>query len=78
MTDDVEFPADESEEEPGRVMGSYSGTLTLRDPRSWDVSRANRPIEPPMLTVEAIEKVIDEALTAAGFAVKVSLVRTDR
>lgn len=68
---------DETPDEPGRVMGSYSGRITLRDPRSWDVSRANRPIEPDMLTVAAIEKVIDEALTAAGFAVTVDLVRTD-
>lgn len=77
MTDDTELPETEPEE-PGRIMGSYSGRITLRDPRSWDVSRAGRPIEPGPLTVQAIEDIINAALSEAGFAVTVELVRTDQ
>lgn len=66
------------EEEPGIVVGSYTGMIVLRDPRSWDVSRANRPIVPEPPSVKDIEEAIDSALTARGFAVTVRLVRTDR
>lgn len=78
MTDFAEKSEDETPEEPGDVVGSYTGTIVLRDPRSWDVSRANRPIEPDALTVVALEEAIDKAITALGYAVTVRLTRTDR
>jgi hypothetical protein len=67
-----------TDEKPGRIIANLSGRITLRDPISWDVSRANRPIEPTEPTVSEVEQVIIDALTAHGFAVTVELTRTDK
>lgn len=66
------------DEKPGRIIASLSGRITLRDPISWDVSRANRPIEPGEPTVSEVEAAIIDKLTELGFAVTVELTRTDK
>lgn len=78
MTDDPGIPTDPAPdpEEPGRVISGFTGRITLRDPRNWDVSRANRPIEPPDMTVIEAEETIREAFEAKGYAVGIELTKT--
>jgi len=66
------------DDKPGRIIASLSGRIVLRDPVSWDVSRANRPIEPAEPTVSEVEAAIIDVLTERGFAVTVELTRTDK
>lgn len=66
------------DDEPGRIIANLSGRITLRDPISWDVSRANRPLEPAEPTVSEVEQAIIDALTERGYAVTVELTRTDK
>lgn len=63
--------------ERGRKIASVMGRVTLYDPRGWDVSRANRPIEPAEISVQRIEEVITKAFEAEGYAVGIEMTRTD-
>ena len=71
--EDLPADGDDAIEQPGEVVGSYTGTIVLRDPRGWDVSRANRPIVPAAPSVKELQEAIDKALTDLGYSVKVRL-----
>lgn len=74
-SDDGDEPLDEPK---GQMIGSYMGTVVLRDPIAGDVSRAGRPLVPMEPTVTKVEEVIKAALELAGYAVTVDLTATHK
>lgn len=74
--DEVAAPAEPDEK--GEQIAVFSANITLYDPRSWDVSRANRPIVPEAPTAEALSAAIEGVIAEMGYAVNARVTRTDK
>lgn len=62
-----------------KILGTYSGRITLRKPDVIGDHPDNRvytePLKAPPL--DQLERLIEDALATAGYAAKLDLVRTD-